>query len=85
MVTFKKIKINCVDVGERGRRGWVWVDRGRGRGNRGGETEVREREKERAEGGVKGGRGGGFVLGMQGRSSRGEEELDIHQGEDFST
>lgn len=70
---------------EEGGGGWVCVDRGRRRGNRGGETEVREREKERAEGGVKGGWGGGFVLGMHGRSLRGEEELDIHRGEDFST
>lgn len=62
----------------------------------GGEMEVGEREKERAEGGVKRGKegeerrggvgkGGGFVLGMRGRSLSGEEELGIHQGEDFST
>lgn len=61
-----------------------------------GETEVGEREKERAEGGVKRGKegeerrgavgkGGGFVLGMRGRSLSGEEKLGIHQGEDFST
>lgn len=31
------------------------------------------------------GKGGGFVLGMRGRSLSGEEELGIHQGEDFST
>lgn len=31
------------------------------------------------------GKGGGFVLGMRGRSLSGEEELVIHQGEDFST
>lgn len=48
-----------------------------------GRQRVRGREKERAEGGVKGGRGGGFVLGMRGRGLRGEGE--IHQGEDFST
>lgn len=70
---------------------------GHGRGNcGGGEMEVGEREKERAEGGVKRGKegeerrggvgkGGGFVLGMRGRSLSGEEELGIHQGEDFST
>lgn len=58
---------------------------GRQRRNRGG-AEVREREKERAEGGVEAAReGGGFVLGMQGRSWSGGEELDIHRGEDFST
>lgn len=94
VVTFKKKKKNqnkpCGCLRERGRRGGlrkgggVWVDRGRGRGNRGGETEVREREKERAEGGVKGGRKGGRGGGFCPGDAR-EEELDIHQGEDFST
>jgi len=67
-----------VDVGGRGR---ALVRQRTREGKSRGEVEVIEREKERAEGG----RGGGFVLGMEGRSLRGGEKLVIHQGEDFST
>lgn len=45
----------------------------------GGGRRLEERKRKEQRGEVKGGRGGRFVLGMRGL--RGEEGLDIHQGE----
>lgn len=72
VVTFKKIKVlsGCW-------RGFMQTEGAGGETVGGGRLEKGKRKEQRGE--VKGGRGGRFVLGMRGL--RGEEGLDIHQGE----